>query len=490
MKIEHDIYVLLEENKKLTAEVSFMSNVIMEQSQTITVLTNRITELENKQSKNSSNSSKPPSTDQVRRTKSLRTSSGKPSGGQKGHPGNTPLAMVEVVDHCQIHNVTKCNCCGEDITKVAVKSYKRRQVKDIPPLIVEVTEHMAEQKECPHCQTISTASFPQGVSQPMNYGDNIRALIIYLLNFQLLPVGRTANLLKDFLGIDISKGTVVNIQNECSSNLIPFEQTTVSLLQKQTVAHFDETGFYIENLRQWLHVASTKELTLYLPHAKRGKEAMDAMGVLPGFEGTAIHDFWSSYMEFGCKHGLCNVHHLRDLTYCAEQEKSMWADQMMRHLLTIKEHVDNAVACGQRCLDAAHATALEEQYDALVLEGKKQHPVAEKQKGKRGRAKKTKTQNMIERFSQHRQSILGFMHDFEIPFGNNLAEQDIRMTKTKQKVSGCFRSIDGAIAFARIRSYISTMRKQGQNIVEAISSAIKGHPIMPQIQNIQIVSSG
>jgi hypothetical protein len=489
MENEGNIQVLERQNMLLTEQNLLQQVVINKQSLRIEELEKRITHLENIQSKNSSNSSKPPSSDGFKRTTSMRKPSGKKPGGQKGHPGRN-LPMVAVATKHQIHFVTQCSCCGHDISESAVVSYQRRQVTDVPPITIEVTEHMAEQKECPHCKTVSTAVFPARVSQPMQYGDNIRQWIVYMLNFLMVPVGRTAKFLQDFLGIHMSEGTVINIQKECAGNLAEFEQKIKAALCKEPVVHFDETGYYIDKLRQWLHVASTKELTLYMPHPKRGKEAMDAMGILPGFEGVAVHDFWGSYMDYPCGHELCNVHHLRDLTFCAEQEKNIWAEHMSELLLKVKSQVEAAKAQKLQSLESAQVTEFEQQYDALVETGKKEHPLPERQKGKRGKVKKSKTRNMIERFDQHRKSILGFMNDFQIPFDNNLAEQDIRMTKTKLKVSGCFRSMEGAENFALIRSYISTMRKQGINLFDALLSAITGEPVIPQSLNYAFVLSG
>ena len=227
-----------------------------------------------------------------------------------------------------------------------------------------------------------------------------------------------------------------------------------------------------------------------MPHQKRGKEAMDAMGILPNYEGIAVHDYWKSYMEYSCSHILCNAHHLRDLNFCAVLEESEWAVLMIGFLFTIKDLVDESKNKSLTCLKTEQIEEAEQQYDLLIHLGKEQNPLPVKQAGKRGQTKKSKTLNMVIRFDEHRKSVLGFMYDFLIPFDNNQAEQDIRMTKVKLKVSGCFRSMEGAEAFALIRSYISTIRKQGKDLIKAILSAVNGNPLMPEMFNSPSVQSG
>lgn len=204
--------------------------------------------------------------------------------------------------------------------------------------------------------------------------------------------------------------------------------------------HSDETGFYYESKRNWLHVAATEYLTYYFAHEKRGKEAMDEMGILPAYKGNVMHDYWKSYLDYLCMHSLCNVHHLRDLTFCHEQEKSQWAADMKALLLEMKQITDSSKDLGLQSLDEQQQQQLTAKYNLLVEDGYRQHPLAAKEAGKRGAIKKTKTQNLLERFKNHREDIIRFIRDFRVPFGNNLAEQAVRMMKVKQKISGCFRS--------------------------------------------------
>jgi transposase len=233
--------------------------------------------------------------------------------------------------------------------------------------------------------------------------------------------------------------------------------------------------------RNWLHVACNEQMSYFFPHAKRGKEAMDDMGILSHYKGHAMHDFWTSYMDdsFDCKHNLCNVHHLRDFKFCEENEKSTWAKEMKNHLLEMKKSVDESIMKGLQNVPKSKEESLLLQYDTLLEKGKIEHPLPDKISGKKGRTKKSKSRNLLERFENHKESIVGFLKDFEIPFSNNLAEQAIRMIKVQQKISGCFRSESGAEAFANARSYIDTMRKKDIDIIDAIALAINGKALIP-----------
>ena len=476
--LEQQVVSLKKENAHLRHQLNVEVVSLKEEN---ALLRHQLEELLSKVSKDSHNSSKPPSSDSfVRHTKSLRKPSDKKVGGQPGHEGTT-LKMAEVADKIIMHCVEVCGECGKDISCIGTRSYERRQVFDIPPVKVLVTEHRCEIKRCPHCEGQTKAAFPAAISQPVQYGNNIQQWAMYMMHYQLLPVERTAEAFEALYNHNISTGTLTNMSLQCYNRLEEFENTISEQLCKQDVVHFDETGYYVDDKRQWLHSASTAELTLYMPHAKRGKEAMDAMKILPGFEGTAVHDFWASYMDYSCSHSLCNVHHLRDLTFCEEQEKSVWAQGMKTLLLQMKEAVDLANQEGRTNLTPAQITSLENEYDQLIIEGKLANPARKNQLLKRGRVRQSKTYNMIKRFDEHRKSILGFIWDFKIPFDNNLAERDIRMMKLRQKISGCFRSMSGAKIFARIRSYISTCKKQGLNIADALSMAVQKNPFIPSL---------
>ncbi len=376
-----------------------------------------------------------------------------------------------------MHRVTSCTCCGKELGEFESMGYKGRQVFDLPPIRLQVTEHRAETKCCPDCATLSTASFPAGVSQPVQYGKGIQKLAVYLCNYQLLPYQRTAELFEDLLGHRINEASLLSMNQRFSSNLAGFTAQLRERLSEQAVLHADETGYYYKSKRNWLHVLATEKYTLYTPHAKRGAEAMNEMGILPDYKGTLIHDFWKSYNEYECAHGLCNVHHLRDLTFCSEIEKNTWATKMKQFLLELEQEVNQAKQLNAKCLTPRQLCSWQDKYDHLLKAGWEAHPLPAKQQGKRGAIKKTKTQNLLQRFEQYKESILAFACDFNIPFGNNLAEQAIRMIKVKQKISGCFRTEQGAIQFATIRSFISTMKKQGKNIFCALDDLRTGNNI-------------
>jgi transposase len=344
-----------------------------------------------------------------------------------------------------VHRVNKCNCCGKNISGITSVDYERRQIFDIPPIEMLITEHRREIKNCPHCHTVNRAIFPEGADHPVQYGTNVQQLAIYFIQYQLLPIGRTSEIFKDLYGHGLSKSFLVNNNHRFAVKLQPFITDLKATLLRQPVLHCDETGFYFEGQRYWLHTICTDQHTFYAPHIKRGAEAMNDMGVLPFYEGRLIHDFWKSYYEFACAHSLCNVHHQRDLTFCQEIEKSSWAGDAKQLLLDLYEKViiakKDATATS---LSKGQLQYWNKKYDDLMQEGLSMHPIPKKQEGKRGVAKKSKTQNMLERFINYKDQILTFAKNFLIPYGNNLAEQAIRMMKVKQKISGCFRSEQGA----------------------------------------------
>ncbi|WP_439952448.1 IS66 family transposase, partial [Bacillus cereus] len=310
--------------------------------ETFSNLEKRIQELEHASKKNSTNSHKPPSTDGLRKpiTKSLRKSSQRKTGGQLGHKGHT-LHLTTTPDHMITYSPTHCTCCNTSLNHEPVKRYRIRQVYDLPPIQIEVTEHKVEQKECPHCHSIQKSQFPATVSHPVQYGPNIKRLIPYLMHYQCLSLKRTKEFFQDCFGHSISEGTLVNHTNSFSAQLQPFLQEIKDKILQSPVVHFDETGMRVENKTQWLHTASTPEVTLQHIHQKRGKEAMDAGEILPSFSGIAMHDGWKSYDAYtDCRHVLCNAHLLRDLQGVIDSTGEKWAQQMQEFLtqaLTLKK---------------------------------------------------------------------------------------------------------------------------------------------------------
>jgi len=472
------ILMLWEENQALKARVKELESQI-------SILMTRVKELEDQKAKDSHNSSKPPSSDGFKKKlRSLRKKSDRKSGGQKGHAGKT-LQIVENPDHIIVHCVNECRKCGISLKEIAVSNHEKRQEFDIPPIKLEVTEHQAQIKCCPQCGEMNKGEFPATITSVVQYGERVKGHVTYLMEYQLLPFERASELMDDFFDCPISQGSLYSIVKECSDRLEEPDKSIKKAVTQAQIVHFDESGMRIQGKTQWLHVASTQTLTYYGCHPKRGKEAMDAIEILPVFKGKAMHDGWKSYKHYtDCFHLLCNAHHLRELTFIHEQEKQPWAGQMIELLLEIKEQVDQHKALGISQLEQTQIQEFEHSYQQVLDLGIKANPPPKEnlEKRKPGRKKQSKAKNLLDRLSADRTGVLGFMYDFQVPFDNNLAERDIRMIKVKQKISGGFRSQEGASYFCRIRSYISTMKKQGKNIMTALQSVFSGHPLIPFLQ--------
>ncbi len=408
--------------------------------------------LKDQKSKNSRNSSKPPSSDglkkKTKRTTSLRKKGKRSVGGQKGHPGQTLRQSVKP-DHQHLIKVPKECSCGSCLSDAEKQGFELRQVFDIKPIVFEVTEYKAELVTCSGCGKTIKGNFPDGVNQPVQYGNYIKATAIYLMNQHLIPFARTSQILEDLFKVHINTGTLSRFNAEQFKKLeYPVETTIKELIRAAHAAHFDETGARTAGSGQWLHVACTSDFTYYFLHKKRGREAMNEMGILPFFKGMAIHDHLKSYFTYdSCKHGLCNAHHLRELIYLEERHKQKWASKMIKLLLQIKEAVEQAKNKGQLRLSGSQIKQFEKQYLDLVEQGFLANPDYDP---KRTKKKRTEPQRMLRRLREFQEQVLAFMNDFEIPFDNNLAERDIRMTKVRMKVSGCFRTTKGAEIFCRI----------------------------------------
>ncbi len=460
-----------------------LSAQVVKLTEKITVLEERVKILEEQKVKNSHNSSKPPSSDGFqKKSHSRRSQSERKTGGQKGHQGYT-LNMVDDPDHIEIHPVDECKKCRRSLTDKKADNIEKRQVFDIPPAELEVTEHRIEIKRCPDCDHINKAEFPEDVTAPVQYGPRIKATAVYLKGYQLLPSERTVELFQDLFSCGLSEGTLDNIINDASQRLEnPVEQIKEQL-KKTSLAHFDETGISVMAKRHWLHAASTDKLTYYDVHVKRGTEAMDDIGILPNFYGRAIHDFWKPYLTYdNCTHGLCNAHHLRELIFLHEELKQNWAKNMIDCLLDIKKTVDETRAT-RNSLIKEQLQKLEKRYQRILNKGYAVNPLENRPPcpKKRGRLKKSKSRNLLERLDEHRKKALAFMYDFKVPFDNNLVERDVRMAKVQQKISGTFRSENGAKSFCRIRSYISTVRKNSLDVLEAIKNIFKGSAFVPML---------
>lgn len=456
---------------------------LCELSAAVERLERRVSELEQQLAKNSRNSSKPPSSDGFLKPapKSLREPSDRKSGGQPGHEGTT-LKMVDEPDEVQWHRVPGRCECGRCLEDEPVSGYERRQVFDLPEIKITVTEHRIEIKRCPVCAKEHKGFFPEDVKACVQYGQHLKALVVYLRGYQLLPSARTAELMRDIFQAALSEGTLDTIFREGAGNLTGFMDDLKGHMIESRVAHFDETGLSENGGNHWLHTVSTNEAAYYAMHPKRGTEAMDDIGILPEFQGTAVHDGWPAYFQYEqCRHGLCNAHHLRELTFIKEQLKQSWPQLMIDCLLNIKEKVDQAKEQGQTSLSDWQMSYWHNRYQSILARGYRANPWHDPPKTQRtrGRPQKGKARCLVERLDHHQEKVLAFLSDFAVPFDNNLVERDVRMAKLKQKISGTFRSAEMADAFCRIRSFISTVRKNGLQLREALESLFSSSPLMP-----------
>ncbi|MCJ7556902.1 MAG: IS66 family transposase [Gammaproteobacteria bacterium] len=464
---------------------SAVQMVVNELQGAIATLTARIQVLEDQLAKNSRNSSKPPSSDGLKkpRTRSLRQSSGKQAGAQKGHPGRT-LEMVDQPDHYQVHFVTQCPHCARDLADVAATTCARRQVFDLPPVRVEVTEHQAEIKQCPHCGSVTQAEFPAEVTQPVQYGPLLRGQMVYFNQYHHIPVERTAEIFADLYGQALGDGTIVQASAVLAEYVEPVLAAIKTALQRTAATvHLDESGLRVAGRLYWVHVASTTALTYLVASTYRGSKAHQEIDLLPQRTGRVMHDDYASYFKYpDAQHATCNAQHLRDLIFLHERHQQAWADEMAQLLLDIKRRVGDAHSAGHTALPPEAIQRFEARYQAILTDGFAAHPppvpAAEVPKP-RGKPKQSPARNLLVRLDQQRHAVLAFMYAFTVPFDNNLAERDLRMVKLKQKVSGCFRTATGAEIFCRIRSYISTARKNGQNVLEALRLALIGTPFRP-----------
>jgi transposase len=474
MKPEEELIQLRAENQALREQLAQRDELIEQLLQRVQVLEKRV-------AKDSHNSSLPPSSDRFARqkkTRSLRKPSGKKAGGQADHPGST-LSMSETAEEVICLPVTQCQHCQADLSTAAVASIERRQVVDVPLPRLQVTEYQAEGKQCPHCQRATRAAFPQAVTAPVQYGPRVGATAVYLLIQQLLPWGRTCEVLADLLGVQLSEGTLARLIERTARPLAGVEEQIKAALIRAKVLHQEETGLYVNKRRAWMHGTSTKHLTHSHVDESRGKKALDAIGILASFTGVSVHDCWAAYFRYGCQHALCLVHILRELTFLAEELGLWWAGKLKRLFLTMKHATEQARTKGQSCLSPPEVAAFTATFLALLSEGDQVHPRVQTPAGKRGKAKQHPGRNLLDRLRKHQDAVLRFLNDLHVPFDKNLAEQDIRMVKVQQKVSGAFRSTEGAVSFCRIRGYLSTLRKQGLHVFSALEATLRGQPLLP-----------
>lgn len=439
-------------------------------------LQRRNAELEALVVKDSHNSSRPPSTDPpwVKRTRSLRQPSGRRPGGQAGHYGET-LRLCERPNRVVEHRPRECRGCHASLATAQAVRHRRQQVWEVVPARLKVTEHRLAVVRCPSCGKVTQGEFAGSVRSGVRYGPGVKARVLYLQQYQLLPYQRTAEAMRDLFGCRLSAGTVANIVRECSDGLVETELKIKRGLRRSPVIHADETGLRVDKRLQYVHVASNARLTYYAAAAHRGRTAIDEINVLPRYRGTCVHDGLLAYTYYDrCRHALCGVHLLRELTYFEEvaAETKVWAGSLKELLLEMKGEVERVAAWGGKRLPAERLAELVASYDRLVAAGLWAEPAPEVPEQVRRQAR-----NLLLRLERRKQEVLLFLSDFSVPFDNNLAERDLRMIKLQQKTSGCFRSEEGARRFCRIRGYISTMRKQNRGVLRALEGVCQGAPL-------------
>lgn len=439
-------------------------------------LQRRNAELEALLAKDSHNSSRPPSSDPpwAKRTRSLRQPSGKRPGGQAGHSGET-LRLCERPNRVVEHRPRECRSCHAPLDSAQVLGHRRQQVVEVVPARLRVTEHRLALLRCRACGKTTRGELAKAVRSGIQYGPGVKARVLYLQQYQLLPYARTAEAMRDLFGCRLSAGTVANIVRECSEALCETELKIKRGLRRSSVIHADETGLRVEGRLQFVHVTSNSRLTHYTAAAGRGKTAIEEAGVLARYRGTCVHDGWPAYSFYTqCRHALCGAHLLRELTYFEElsEETKVWASPLKRLLLEMKAEVERAGAEGGRQLAAERLMELTANYDRLIAEGLAAQPPPEVPEPVKKQAR-----NLLLRMERRKTEVLLFLTDFKVPFDNNQAERDLRMVKLQQKTSGCFRSEEGARRFCRIRSYLSTMRKHGRSVLKALERACTGVPL-------------
>lgn len=439
--------------------------------------------------RDSHNSSLPPSFDppwqKVPRTNSLRKKTGKQVGGQFGHRGST-LRQVVQPDCLITHTPDLCTSCGAPLHHLKPEAVTRRQVFDIVDGRVKVTEHRAETRRCAACGMTNKARFPASVRAPVQYGEGVLSRSCYLHLYQLLPVKRTSETMRDLFECHISVATIQRAARVSSAKLVNTEQRIKSAIRNSQVIGVDETGLRVAGSGGYIHVARTTQLTHYGFDERRGKAAMDELGILPQFRGTLVRDGFSSYKWYEqCRHSLCNAHLLRDLVFVEESspEQKLWTEPFVKLLLKMKDAVAQAKAETIELSEQA-TDDFRSRYDKLVRKADRLNPPPPTGKTESEAAKKPAVQltprRLVNRLQRRRDEVLRFMTDNSVPFDNNGSERDLRMVKLQQKISGCFRTAAGARVFCRVRSYLSTARKQGHSLLYSLERVFSGKPLLFQ----------
>lgn len=445
----------------------------------ILALEARVSSLEQGLNKNSKNSHQPPSSEGLKKPPRQSSKSKRKPGGQIGHVGQT-LKFSDNPDKIIQHGADECQACGESLVKVAGAIIARCQEIEIPEKPGQVIEHQRLEKSCPGCGHLNQGQWPAHLSGNVQYGRRFKAFCIYLMVYQLLPYQRTAELLETLFGYQPGGGSLKRMLDQAYAALEQIEGAIKAAIRGSPVGHGDETSIRVEGYTRWLHVFSTLSYTYYYWSRHRGQKAHQADGLLADYDGIVMHDAYRSYFGHTYEHALCNAHLLRELQAIYEADQSQrWTLHLMRLLRTAWAWVKRAKQAGDTQLPVADQDRILALFDQIVTQADQQNPPRPRQSGQRGRVAQSNARNLLDRIIQYKAAYLRFVIDFRVPFDNNLAERDLRMSKLQQKISGCFRTPQGADFFCRVRGYISTLRKQGHDLLSALYSLYSDTPFFP-----------
>lgn len=463
-KILSKLTLLEQENTELKAEIKRLNEII---------------------NKNSSNSSKPSSTndgfkDTDKKETSSKTTKKKIRGGQTGSRG-TNLKKTSNPDTVKVLEISSCKNCNHNLEDIDSKLISTKQLFDIPKIKIEVTEFQLHSKTCPCCNSINKPEYPSYLKASTQYGDNIKTFVAYLNTYQMLPYDRISELLEDFISHKISSGTIYNVLNSFHTKLEPFENDIKDLLLKSDVIHVDETGTRVKNKLHWTHTVSTNIVTYYMIHKKRGAEAIDEMAILPTYEGIAVHDHWKPYNNYDCTHSFCNAHHLRELIGVVQNEELRWASDMHQLLTNMNKYIYKLKQKDKVLPSRGKIQHFYQQYDKICQSALKFYPPPDNPTNSKRKPKQSKGKNLLDRLIAYKDEILRFFTNLLVPFTNNLAERDLRMIKVKEKISGCFASFKGAEIFNRIRGYISTVKKNNVSVFDELRNVLYGRSYIPSL---------
>lgn len=457
-----------EEIRKLTStEKTFLIDMLQEKvnllQEQVSRLNAKVKNLEDQKSKNSRNSSKPPSSDQnkPKKTTSSKPKSDKKPGGQPGHKGHY-LKKKENPDEIIRLEVSSCDNCGKNLSKVQ-SSIETRQEFEIPPPRMLVTEYQAESKDCKCCGYTTTACFPEHITHITQYGVRAKSLMAYINQYQYIPYDRASQFFETVYGHRVSSGTIVNAVDTLANRLTGLDEQIKEFLAKSKINHADETSMKVLGKKKWLHTVGNEKVGHFAFHQNRGKKATLEIGILPEFKGILVHDCWKSYFLYECEHALCNAHHIRELRFIYENHNMKWADKMLGLLIDINKHKHKEIDSGKTKFSKKILDEYNQKYDDILAKARKEH----------AKHATKDSSNLLKRLTTYKEEALLFMHDFSVPFTNNLSERDFRMAKVKQKISGCFRSLVGADNFCLIRNLLVTAKKNNRNVFDMFQQSLR-----------------